>query len=886
MVPGFGWLRPAFASLIAFGLTSSAAFPQSCPNSGQTVKADSTAYVSGIDCGSDTTITEDYTFLLEDGLRIASESGAGIYFKGTGDITIATEGPKHDVTVTGGANQHAIHVQGRDVAAQNLKLAVGNIFTTADGIRVTGLTGTADIKVHGTIRARGEAGSDADGNAGGGYGGAIMVGLVDPNSPGGQVTTIEVNEIISTQTRGDVGEVAGVLVDAPGDIKVTSKGSISTTGDEVKGVLVLLGTIQGDDPGSVDISVHNLLTTGDNAPAIEVVRYAGPTKDKPVAVDVTVTGDLATSGREAHGIAAEGRNTAVNINVDEGASVTVPEAMAKTIYVGDRSGNDSRPIASVKINNRGTITGDIFAEACSPPILTNRGTLNSGGKIELIGSANPDCGSVAGAAGRLENLGTVSPGGGGNIAVTELTGDYTQMAGGTLELDVDWSKKSSDLLVVEGMAGLAGSVSLRLHSDPTDLPLAGTDEAKANKTLVMTASRGIIGEDTLSIPETLIYKNSLFKDSSGKRLYLSSHLDLRPGGINDNQQDVLDKLQPSRDHGDKIRDAFRGTLGHTSIDDLRVQLDGLGNEIAAATIHTGISSAQRSAREVPSCLPEFGRGRIAGVCFGANGTWFEGSNLENADQLGFRSSGSRFTEAAGWVFDDLDGGVGISIGIGNTAVSMDPHAWSAGETFSGGLKWTGSAGPVAYAVAATAGWASFDIVRALAQTDCISSGKLSLKNYSLHGELGYPLHFNSLKITPAVGLDATHFRSKPYTESGAEGLSLQVDGVSGTAMDARLGLTVEGWGAQTRSFALTPIFNLAWIRSDKGEISVDSKFAGGGDSMRSTMTFPKSNVRAEIGARFVTSSGRLSGRAGLVYSRGVNKQSHSASASASVTYLF
>ena len=238
------------------------------------------------------------------------------------------------------------------------------------------------------------------------------------------------------------------------------------------------------------------------------------------------------------------------------------------------------------------------------------------------------------------------------------------------------------------------------------------------------------------------------------------------------------------------------------------------------------------------------------------------------------------------MFDGLNGGVGISIGAGNTSVAMGSHAWSGGESISGAVAWAGSMGPVAYTVAATAGRASFDIVRTLPQTGHISSGTLGFNHHSMHGELGYPLHFNSLKITPAVGLDATQFRSKSYAESGADDLSLHVDGVSGSVMDARLRLSVEGWGAQTPSIALTPMFNLSWIRSNNGAISVDSKFAGSGESMRSTVRLPTSSARAEIGIRFVTESGQLSGKAGLAYSWGVDKQSRRASASASVTYQF
>ena len=886
---GFGWLRLVIAVLIAGSSASTAAFSQSCPDSGQTVKADSSDYSSGIVCGSPSMpVREDYSFALEDGLSISSDSGKGIHFEGQGDITIATKGPKHDVSVTGGPGHHAVHVQGRGSGTQELRLEVGDVTSTADGIRVTGLTGKVDIKARGSVRASGELNGDS--------GGAILVRLVDPNPPGGQVTNIEVNEIVSAHTLGNAFLAAGVLVDAPGDINVISEGTISTTGDYVHGVSVLLGTNSGKEPGSVDVSVGSVSTTGKEAHALYVTRYADPAKAKTAALDLTVTGEMKTAGWGAHGIVAEGRNTAVIITLDDGASVAVlkakdgwesdyaAEPVAKAVYAADLSGGN--PISSVIINSRGTMTGEVYAESCAPPLFTNRGILNAGEKIELIVDTDSVCGSGASSSGRLENFGTVAPGGGSNIATAEITGDYTQKATGTLELDVDWSKNSSDLLEVKGKAGLAGSISVSLHSDPADLPLAGTDEAKKNETLVLTASGGILGEGALSLPDTLTRKHALTKDATGKKLYLSSYLDLDPDGTNENQKSVLESLYSSEKSGKNIRSAFRDILNHTEAGDLRFDLDGLGNEIAAATLHTGVSSALRSAREMPSCLPKFGRGRAAGVCVGANGTWFEGSSAANADQLGFGFRGNRITQAAGWVFDDLDGGVGISIGLGYSAVAMGPHAKSAGESFSGGLKWTGLVGPVAYSLAAAAGWASFDVVRTMPQNGTMSSGKLRLHNYSLHGQLGYPLHFNSVQITPSVGLDATLYGSKPYSESGADDLSLHVDAVSGTAVDARLGVTVSGWGTRSRSFALTPVFNLTWMQSSQGEISVDSRFAGSGDAMRSTVKVEKASLRAEIGARFASSSGNLSGKAGLVYSRGVSRKSYRTSAAASVTYLF
>ncbi len=848
-------------------------------------------YTSGISCsGANIPAKKQLIITLAEDVRIIGDGQAGIKIQAgdSAEISVQAQGPS--TSVTGGRNQHGVHVTDDSGKRKEVNLSVSDVTGSADGIRVTGIRGLIDIKSSGTIRVSGEA-SDADSN------GAVHVRLEDNSFTGNQETKISVHDIFSTVANPAGYETAGVLVDSLGKVTVSSTGKISTTGDDIGGVKVTLNDGQVN-PGPVNIAVNDVETAGNRSHAVSVLRYAREGDVVRVPISIAVNGDVRTSGWESHGIAVEGFKTEIDVTVRKDGSIHVGKAkpgwekidaytaepIAKAVYVKDFAGD--RAIASVSIKNYGTVTGEIYAQSCNAPEFTNSGTFNSGSDVDLILYDDPSaagCGRIGAdsvpTAGKLTNLGILSPGGIGTIAGTEIRADYVQSQTGLLELDVDWSEETADSVTVDGRATLSGSLRINPLALFSPQKAADLNEGEPLEILVMSVSGGITGLPAVEAADSLLLKRGVRKDVSGTKLFVWASVDNNIKGLNQNQRNVLSEVTAAYSSSSVIRSVYVSLLDETVLSSLQFELDGLGNEIAGVSIQAGIRSLFEFAGAVPSCLEDLDTSSQMALCTEITGTAVKHSRERSFEERGHRARFNRFLTAAAWTLDDAGAGLELSLGIDRGHTEIRNLASSNIQEVQAGLTLFGTAGPVSYRATAAASAAKHRISRVIPFNSQISAGLMRTVTRVFDAEAAYPVAVGSLTVSPFAGFSAASYRSGPYTETGAGDLSLKVNGVSGRAVETRMGIGFESPGTK-----VTPHFRLSWHNVFSRKIQTDSKFAGGLDLVRSTTTLPRSSLNAEIGIRFGPPAGDLTGHALLSWSKG--ESGRSAGAAAGLTYEF
>ena len=459
---------------------------------------------------------------------------------------------------------------------------------------------------------------------------------------------------------------AGIFVDSPGTVSVNSTGNISTTGDDVHAIAVKLAPDKSSDTGSVNITANDISTVGNRAYAIWVHRQYDSGKDSRFPINLTLNGDVRTGGWESHGIAIQGNKAEIDVTIKRGGSIFVGPAKAGWESDSEYSDSESERlwprqftsknmdgdlgIASASIKNYGTVSGEIYAEGCIAPEFANFGTFNSGPRVNLRLYADADrtargCGNIGSnpvlTAGTLTNSGTLSPGGLGFIGSTAITADLVQTDSGILELDVDWSKETADFITVNGKAALAGSLRINHLALFSDEQLAELDEGEKTEIKVMTATGDITGLPAVAFSESLLLKQGVRKDAANRNLYVWATPVKRVFGLNQNQRNILAEVTAAKSSNQTIFAAYASLLEKTDLNDLQFELDGLGNEIAGASIQADIRSLFEFSRNSQSCLEDLETASSMSVCTEVTGAAADHTRLRSFEETGTQHTGQQ-----------------------------------------------------------------------------------------------------------------------------------------------------------------------------------------------------------------------------------------------------
>ncbi len=784
------------------------------------------------------------------------------------------------IKTTGNGN-HGIHVTDDEDASKTLKINVRDITSEADGIHVAGIRGGIDIRSDGTITVNGDRSS-----------GAVLVRLIPGTGDlgGPQSTTIRVQDVHSSSrpTTDGEGLIGGITVDTIGVVDIISRGTVSTAEDNVAGIAVVLGEITVPNPNKVTIDVNDIRTKGENSFGVFVLTFPG-FENRHNPVEVAVGGALRTEGRGAHGIAITGKNVGADITIETSGSIHA--AMGDAIQI--RENNQGDGIDDVAITNFGRLIGNVYAEACRAPELTNSGTVSGFDQVELIqysdqvdrNCTNPD-GSPG--KGRLVNRGILSPGTKGEFERSTIDADLTQDANGVLELDVGWSAADHDQVMVTGDANLAGSLRVNRIGTLDRSALESLLEGDEIVIVVLNASSIDGIPDLIGETATALLSSSLLRlQENQTELALVTVIDPDIDGLNQNQTNVLAEIFNSYDFNATIETVLLELLEETELTQLKFDLDGLGNEIAGISIQAGIRALRDHIQSESTCLDATDRGQNLSFCVEATGHAIRTERALIFEERDHRTDVTQVTTSVGWSPVSPDVGIDLSFGYARSDTRIPGLASSDQDIAMLGLGLSTAAGPVHLRLSTGASSARADITRQISFGDhSVANGNMRVKMGAINAEAAYPVSGDKWTFVPSLGWSSIHYDSKPYSETGAADLSLQVDAITGSTHESRVGINVAATEMKALGLMFEPHLAISKHFVSSRHIKVDSQFNGGRNSFLSTTSLLPSRWKAAIGTAFQSRSGDLNGYVGVSMTRGSDGDLEAKEATANLTFVF
>ncbi len=803
----------------------------------------------------------DFSIVLNDGAIVDSSDGSGIVLTGNGDLSITTNPENGYSRVVARSDETKTNLALAAIKFRGyfpgdkpglLNIAVNDVWALGkgvDGISVDSHAGELRLSAAGLIQVAESA--------------PAFGVFVDNKDPAAYPTSVHVNNVTSRANASALNlPVAALEIKASGKIDVSSAGLVHTKGNSNHGVRVRQD-VNANTEGSITIMVNDVITEGHGSYGINAEALNSHVKGTTLEIDIN--GRVETSGWGAHALALSGANATINVRVASSGSITVNEPegswsdwferepLKSYAVIALKSG--STPVQSINLTNHGRISGDLWLESCIAPLFTNRGRFAPGQEIKLAKAAC-NSGSDSRTTGLLDNYGAISPGGENNIAETTMTGDLLQRDSAQLVYDVDWASVAGDLLSITGSASLNGSLAVN------DLTLPSGFKEVA----ILNATAGITGLADLGVSDTLFLDYGIRQAQRDglDTLFLSSELNLNIEGLNPNQRNVLAELANSSTNNDALNAVYSDLLYLNDIEELRGNLDGYGNEIAGAVMQSTYNATGRFPDALAHCdrpdaiQMEFGCGWVTGETVRATRerTW---------PQRGFSEDINGF--ATGLSFSPDASGLHASIGLSldRTEVELDTFAEASGDNLFGEAVLGVITGSIEYAVAVSAGSGKFDIHRTLPSDDVplASKGKLANRFTTVKGSASWTGKFSGMSIRPGLVLGIVRISSRPYEESGAGDLSLNVHSAKASLAAASIGIEVEPEPKEISGYSVAPAFSVAYTEMSKNQIEVVSEFHGGTGSFLSTTSLLPKTIELELGANIASRAGRLAGSFGL-----------------------
>ena len=800
----------------------------------------------------------DFWILLEDGAGISTTQGRGVSLTGGGNISITTR-PRggysrivsdKDMDLQPERRHHAISVVGSSSAQPGkLNIGVTDVWALgegADAIRVSNYRGDINITSTGTVRVDGSKPA---------FGILVDVeSLTNPDSSG-YSTTVRVHNIISNagETESSNSDVAALKILTSGAATVVSTGHIHTLGDYSHGVHVNQH-IKPNSNDPVSITVNDITTEGTGSHGVVVNTLNS--NDNLSRINVLVNGRIKIKGSSSHGVAIGGLNTDVNVEIADTGAVIVPRSAGSggdlqyAVIVYKDHGTPR--VQSATLTNHGLIDGNVWLESQNIPVFTNRGTFRTHQEIKLT-MANSGNNEV----GVLRNYGTISFGSKGSVTETTMTGDLQLFDSSALTIDVDWSNSAADKLTITGSAELNG----RLLINSISLPTA------SQRLAILEASNGITGTTELTVTNSLFLKYSLEHEDAQTgtdTLLVSASFDPEPDGLNRNQRNVLTEVTNSVDSNQDIENTYLHLINLTEIEDLRFELDSLGNEVAGAAIQSAHHVSRMAADLFPVCRKRKDA-RSSQYCGWVLGGQDRTKRPRSWEQRGFGESG--FSVGTGIVLQSDESNVrgGLGIVLIESRLSLDSFSRIEGsmQALAGHL--AGTKGRLEYSFSATIARGKHDIAKdvPVGGSTVSSTGRMSSRSVGIQAAAKLPIWAGGMRTAPIARVNFVRVKSDPYSENGAGDLSLDVHSTATDLVTASIGLEFLPRSVQVSGLSLSPSFKGFLNRKLKGRIDVNSDFRGGAGTFLSTTSLPPTTFDLESSWKFLSRSGYMFGHLGL-----------------------
>ena len=789
------------------------AVAQTCTGSALSLVVAGNPHSDGIECLK----VNGFILTLRDGVVVSTASAVGIQLTGTGKIEVTSiTGGKSTIRTTGDGN-HGIEIGAHeDNRPSQVKISVVDVETNGertDGIRIGGVTESVELVVLGTVWVKGpnSDGIYIENNVNG-----------DSNSE----INLRVHNVVSEGADDPEFENSALNVNSVGKLAITSTGSISTVGDFNYGIHALKYGTDSESSGPIRINVNNLLTKGNESYGILVQILSS----ENAGVEIGISGKFVTEGAKSHGIGIEGKNADFKLTVAHTGSLIIKNPSAYGVLVS----TDQLRSKRAEINNHGEITAGFNVRVCDEATINNFGNFFPRTQVLLKeGFCAESEGQQELRHGAINNSGIVNPFGPDQIGSVTFDSDFVQSRSGTLGIDVDWVRLQSDFIEILGVTKLDGSLVVNNLSKPFLF------DRSAKQVKILRSMKGVSGKLNADLLDTLMVNYELgfipLSDSTGQEVELMVDLDLSPDGLNRNQVNVLSEISDSAFDNESISDVFQDFLLETNIQSLRNGLDRLGNEVVGAVIYgESLSSLRSNIPSAPCDTPlsatsESILAEGTAYCAWAGLSGQNHQRVQTFENLGFTGSSRQI--AAGLRFDLNEPQLKMEIAVSNRSnkTVLGSVALSDGRGIGIETRLSGTTGGFKLSIGAAINSTNHDIKRHArngTQADT-SSGRFSTRTraFRLSGEYGAEI--GALRVIPSLELSRAIIDGRPYSETGAEDLSLVVAGSSTKIESVRPGLRIESEIEIPSGTVLTPAFGISRVRVSGNDIAIRSGFKGG-----------------------------------------------------------
>jgi len=706
----------------------------------------------------------------------------------TGDLSITTSG------AVGGSTQGIDATQsGLGALTINAASATG---TSGYGLRGTidNTASTSDLRITATGAVHG--GTDGIRAQHAGAGGTFVIIAPDAAITGGTTaidTSIGTND--GTDTLTNEGTVTGIVKMGDGT---------NVINNELRGAIIGdLTTGTGDDTFTNEGTL-----TGD----VDLGNGANVVNNKTGG---TIAGDLIT-GTGNDTFANDGTFTG---NVDLGEGNNVASNTSHNSFTGDfvtGSGNDT-------LTNTGAWTGTIDLGGGTNAFNNNAGGIFRSGATVVLGAGNV-----------LTNAGTLSPGGSGTIATTAITGNFVQAAGGTLEIDVDPTIPSADLLTVSGTADLAGSVALVLTGD----------SKMEGEVTFLTAAGGVTDNGLAFAATPTVSYELLYPDSNSVALGYAASFARVDVGLTPNQSAVGTYLNQIMLAGSaELSALLTSLLGIADETEYQAALDLVQGDHQQNQTSMLFGTNRTFMNNLLSC-PERLDGNEKDV---ADKTclWSRvGGQVSDVSRSDTTAGGEEIT----WGFSggyetavpDLEQvRVGAMISVEDIQSNSNSGASSEGTRLRAGIKAEKGFGDLEASLGLFGGITSYDTTRPTFGGTGPAISDHDITFGSAVGRVSYSLDAGSMRFVPMLDLVLTHLNFGEVNETGAGAANLRIE-------------STEEWIASA-----TPAFGVVGTVAETEDVKVHASLKGGVSFYsQSELTFRSHFASAPVGVGgFTTMSG-------------------------------
>jgi hypothetical protein len=581
------------------------------------------------------------------------------------------------------------------------------------------------------------------------------------------------------------GSGGNVAIDIAPDLIVDTQGdyapavfvqSIGGGGGRVtNGTGVFAGTAGGTGTGgSINVNVDGIVrTSGVGSAGIFAQSVGDSSSNSPISVTVGATGTIDV-GKSGVAPAANGLSAAIYL--DHGGQAANLENLVINNGVVWATGAGTNPVAVYStggytaVINNGWMGGDV--------LLTNNGgtgcfTNNKPGQFTSGDTVTVGpCG--------FTNAGTVNVGGAGVIGKTTINGNYVQMAGGTLNIDADFSSGKSDTLAINGAATIAGVVDIV----PSTL--------RKTTLTVLTSTGPLSYQPGLQTSTGMLFDYNVTTVGNSLQVTPEAHFVQQAASAGHVEQAVAANLQSVFDSGTAMDTGFKALSTVQGNANYASSLHAMSGEGLGAFGAFRVSSSRNFVQNLyGGCTELNSESDAKDSCTWTRAYGNSASQDAGSDTVGYHADAYTV---------EIGGQVGLTDQLALVAALGSEHSNFTGDDNTASITGGAAVGGVGLnyvtgpwrlsgAVDGAYGWYNSTRTVAVGKQVGVADANPQQWQIGIHGTVGYEFDLaRGLYLKPFVGAQGIRVTNESFTEQGTSPFLLSVDGRSQTTWLADAGL--------------------------------------------------------------------------------------------------